>query len=85
MSDVPEVLVGIAKGRAELVSQDRQPPYVVNLSPKRALKLVNELRAMNVPFGLPLAGFVPEPKEDDHEWIYFGVILEDVHVDARAR
>lgn len=85
MSDVPEVLVGIAMGRAELVGKDKSPPFVVHLPPKRMMKLLAEMKELNVPFGFPFAGQVPDPKEDDHEWIYFGTILTDVHVYARAR
>lgn len=82
---VPEVLVGIAMGRAELVEKNKAPPFIVHLPPKRALKLVAELKEMNVSFGVPFNGFVPDPKEDDNEWIYFGTVLSDVHVYARAR
>lgn len=85
MSSPNEILVGIAMGRAELVAKNMDPPFIVHLPPKRALKLVAELRELNVSFGLPLTGFVPDPKEDDNEWIYFGTILSDVHVYARAR
>ena len=85
MNDVPEILVGIAMGRADFVEKDKDPPYVVHLSPKRMLKLVDEMKALNVPFGIPLTGYVPDPKEDDNEWIYFGLILTDVHVYGRAR
>lgn len=79
------MLVGIAMGRAEMEGNARTPPYVVHLPPRRAAKLVAELRGMGVPFGVPLDGYVPDPKEDDNEWIYFGTVLTDVHVYARAK
>lgn len=85
MSAVPEVLVGIAMGRADLVAKLKDPPFVVHLPAKRMMKLMAEMKELNVSFGLPLTGYVPDPKEDDHEWIYFGTVLSDVHVYARAR
>lgn len=51
-------------GRAELVEKNKAPPFIVHLPPKRALKLVAELKEMNVSFGVPFNGFVPDPKEE---------------------
>lgn len=85
MSAPNEVLIGIAMGRADLVDKKKDPPFVVHLPAKRMMKLVAELEALQVPFGVPLDGFVPDPKDDDREWIYFGTVLSDVHVYARAR
>jgi hypothetical protein len=82
---VPEVLVGLAMGRAEMEAKKKTPPYVAYLTPKRMMKLLAELKELNVSFGIPFNGGVPEPKEDDREWIYFGTVLDDVHVYARAR
>lgn len=81
----PEVLIGLAMGRADMEARKKSPPYVAHLPAKRMMKLLAELKELNVSFGIPFSGNVPDPKEDDHEWIYFGTVLDDVHVYARAR
>jgi hypothetical protein len=81
----PEVLLALCEGRAYLEEKKKEPPYVVFLPPMRMLRLIRELEAMGVHFGVPFTEAVPEPKEDSGEWIYFGVLLGDLHVYGRAR
>jgi hypothetical protein len=78
-----QVLEQIIDGRLALERQELPPPYVCHLPPKRSARLVAELKSIGVPFGLPLSGGVPDPKDDYYAWRYLGVVLEDVHVYAR--
>lgn len=75
------VLESVAAGRAALVGQGKDPPFLVLLHPRRALMLIDELRALGVPFALQIGVEPPEPPED-REWMYLGTILTDVHVYA---
>ena len=80
----PDVLVGIAKGRADLISEGKEPPFSAHLPPRRAARLRREMEVLGVSFGIALSGrYVPEPREDEYEWIYLGIILSDVHVFER--
>lgn len=73
------VLEAILEGRADLERRGLEPPYVCHLGPKRATRLRAELRSLRAAFGIPLGGFVPDPKEEG-EYLYLGLILGDVHV-----
>lgn len=80
----PDVLLGLAAGRADLVARNIEPPYVVNLPPKRASRLEREMKDLGAPFGFPLAENVPDPREEG-TWRYLGIVLGDVHVYGRVR
>jgi hypothetical protein len=79
-----DVLLGIARGRAELVMNKRDAPYIVHLSGRKAKALRRELDDLGVGFGIPLGCFVPDPR-DDEGWTYLGIILDDVHVYEKCR
>lgn len=78
------VLETIIDGRSSLARGGKGPPYVVHLTPKRAARLRQEMSSIGVPFGLPLAGEVPDSREDGEDYEYFGLILSDVHVYGRV-
>lgn len=77
------VLEALADGRAELEGTGKGPPYIAHLPPNRAARLSRELADLGVPFGIPLGGFVPDPKEETG-WTYRGVVLGDIHVFVRG-
>lgn len=78
------VLETILESRTALVANEAKPPYVCHLPPKRAARLRRELESLGTPFGLPLSGFVPAPREPEEEWSYMGIVLGDVHVYGRV-
>ena len=78
------VLETIAMSRADNVAQAKSPPYVVHLPTRRAARLRAELDYLGVSFGLPLGRDVPDHREDDEAWTYFGLVLDDVHVWGRV-
>lgn len=78
------VLETIIDGRAELVRDGRDPPFVVHLPPKRATRLRHELDSLGVSFGIPFGLEVPDPRDDGEEWKYYGLVLTDVHVYGRV-
>ncbi len=78
-----EFLLRIAEGRAKLVNDNHDPPFIVHLTAKKADVLRDELGSLGVGFGIPLGMAVPDPR-DDEGWRYLGVILDDVHVYERA-
>lgn len=82
--DSVPVLVKIAEDRANLERAGKKAPYVIYLQRRRAIMLRAEMALLKCYFGLPMDGYVPEPKYDDVEWIYWGLVLDDVHVWARG-
>jgi hypothetical protein len=78
-----EVLLSIAAGRADIVHDGKEPPFIVHMPRKRAALLREEMSALGVAFGIPIGVDVPEPR-DDEGWKYLGVILADVHVYERV-
>lgn len=77
------VLESLADGRADLEGRGLGPPYIAHLPPNRGARLLAELAEIGVPLGIPLGGFVPDPK-DDEGWTYQGVVLGDIHVFVRG-
>lgn len=79
----PDVLIGIAMGRHELLSDGRRPPFVVSLSSEKAASLNAELVELGSAFGIPFEGNVPAARGDGR-WTYCGTVLNDVHVYGRV-
>lgn len=78
------VLEHVATCRGVLEGSGRKPPYVVFMTSKRMAKLRREMDSLGAHFGLPLDGRVPDtPEDEEHCWIYFGIMLADVHVFGR--
>lgn len=77
------VLETIVDSRCERIRERGKPPFIVHLAPKRAERLKLEMASIGAHFGIPIGQAVPDPREDEYEWQYLGVLLGDCHVFAR--
>ena len=77
------VLETIVDSRSQRIRERGKPPFIVHLAPKRAERLVEEMASIGAHFGIPLGHVVPDPREDEYEWKYLGLVLGDCHVFAR--